>query len=131
MLGKKAFCQILKRLFIGWITGQNVQRLQIFAIWASFRLWGNLNLFLKPTFFGVFKKYYESKCKWKMLNLCLVCFYQQWTWKRLIHLKNTKHLWVCFPFQAKNASIRHIKVFIICRRIWVFIQAKDDGHLIN
>ncbi len=35
-LGKKAFCRILKRWVISWITSQNVQRLQIFAISASF-----------------------------------------------------------------------------------------------
>ena len=40
---KKAF---LKRWFISWIRGQNVQRLQIFAIFASF-LWGNLNIMTK------------------------------------------------------------------------------------
>ena len=42
-LGKKAFFWILKRRFICWITctSQNVQKLQIFAILASF-LWGNL-----------------------------------------------------------------------------------------
>ena len=33
-LCKKAFRQILKRLFISWITGNNVRRLQIFAIFA-------------------------------------------------------------------------------------------------
>ncbi len=42
VLGKKGLCRILKRWFIGRITGQNVQRLQIFAILASF-LKGNLN----------------------------------------------------------------------------------------
>ncbi len=31
VLGKKAFRQNLKRWFISWITGQNVQKLQIFA----------------------------------------------------------------------------------------------------
>ena len=34
MLGKKAFCRILKRWSISWITGQNIQKLQIFAILA-------------------------------------------------------------------------------------------------
>ncbi len=38
---KKAFCRILKRWFICRITDQNVQRLRIFVILASF-LWGNL-----------------------------------------------------------------------------------------
>ncbi len=37
---KAFFCRILKRWFISWITGQNVQTLQIFAIFESF-LWGN------------------------------------------------------------------------------------------
>ncbi len=46
-LGKKAFCRILKRWFIGWITCQNVQRLQIFAILASY-LWGNLKFTKEP-----------------------------------------------------------------------------------
>ncbi len=32
---QKAFCRILKRCCINWITGQNVQKLQIFAIFAS------------------------------------------------------------------------------------------------
>ena len=40
-LDKKAFCRILKRWFISWITDQNVKRLHIFAILASF-LYGNL-----------------------------------------------------------------------------------------
>ena len=35
------FCPILNRWFIGWITSQDVQRLQIFAILDAF-LWGNL-----------------------------------------------------------------------------------------
>ncbi len=37
-LAKKAFCRILKRWFIwsSWIIGQNILRLQIFAILASF-----------------------------------------------------------------------------------------------
>ncbi len=34
-LGKKAFCRIFKIWFISWIMGQNVQKLQIFAIFAS------------------------------------------------------------------------------------------------
>ncbi len=34
-LFKKGFCRILKRWFISWITDQNVQKLQIFAILAS------------------------------------------------------------------------------------------------
>ncbi len=46
VLCKKAFWQILKRGFIDGITGQNVQRLQISAILASF-LWGNLKLLMK------------------------------------------------------------------------------------
>ncbi len=35
-LGKKAFCRILKRRFISRITGQNIRKLQNFAISASF-----------------------------------------------------------------------------------------------
>ena len=35
VLGKKAFCQNLQRWFISWITGQNVQKSQIFAVFAS------------------------------------------------------------------------------------------------
>ena len=34
-LGKRAFCRILNRGLISWITGQNVQRLLIFTILAS------------------------------------------------------------------------------------------------
>ena len=33
-LGKKAFCRILKRLFITWITGHTVQNSQICAFFA-------------------------------------------------------------------------------------------------
>ena len=36
MLNKKAFCRILKRWFIGWITDQNVQKLQIWLFFASY-----------------------------------------------------------------------------------------------
>ncbi len=43
-LGKNSFCQILKRWYSCWITGQNVQKLQIFAIFAS-SLWGNLKFY--------------------------------------------------------------------------------------
>ncbi len=35
-LGRKAFCWILKICFISWITSLNVQKLQIFAIFASY-----------------------------------------------------------------------------------------------
>ncbi len=34
-VGKKALFQILKRWYISWITGQNVQKLPIFAIFDS------------------------------------------------------------------------------------------------
>ncbi len=51
-LGKRDFCQISKRSLIGWITGQTVQRLQNFAILASF-LYGNLKCPTKyPSFVG-------------------------------------------------------------------------------
>ena len=40
-LGKMAFCRILKRWLLSWITSQNFQRLKVFVILASF-LWGNL-----------------------------------------------------------------------------------------
>ncbi len=33
-IGQKTFCRILKRLFISQITGHNVQKLQILAIFA-------------------------------------------------------------------------------------------------
>ena len=42
-----AFFWILKRGFISWITSQNIQGLQIFAILASF-LWGNLKQLMWP-----------------------------------------------------------------------------------
>ena len=35
-LGRKAFCQILKRCFISSITSLNVQKLQISAIFVSY-----------------------------------------------------------------------------------------------
>ncbi len=35
-LGRKAFYRILKRCFISWITSLNIQKLQIFAIFASY-----------------------------------------------------------------------------------------------
>ena len=35
-LSKKAFCQILKRWFISWITGQIVQKLQILLFFVSY-----------------------------------------------------------------------------------------------
>ncbi len=35
-LGKKAFCRNLKRWFTSWITGQNVQKLQILLFFASY-----------------------------------------------------------------------------------------------
>ncbi len=36
MLGKTAFCRILKRWFISWIKGQKVQKLQILLFFASY-----------------------------------------------------------------------------------------------
>ena len=37
-LGKKAFCRILKRWLTSWITGQNVQKLQICRIHSKYPL---------------------------------------------------------------------------------------------
>ncbi len=48
---KKVFCRILTRWLTSWITDQNVQRLQIFAVFASF-LWGNLKV-LPPCKFSI------------------------------------------------------------------------------
>ena len=44
---QKPFCQILKRWLLSWITGQNVQRLQIFAIFAHIYQVSLTSLFLR------------------------------------------------------------------------------------
>ncbi len=61
-MGKKAFCQILKRWFISWITSLNVQRLQIFAILASL-LQGNLKWAFREKV-----KFYKTCIKVSFLN---------------------------------------------------------------
>ncbi len=71
-LGKKAFCQIWNRWFISWITGQNVQKLQILVFFTSC-IAGILKYTAKHT--GICKTYsihatdFASDFKWEFHTL--------------------------------------------------------------
>ncbi len=73
-LGRKAFCQILKRCFISWITSLNVQKLQIFAIFASkvasiVKAWETIT---HLTFIYLFSMFTTNKPKYlHIFQLCL------------------------------------------------------------
>ncbi len=49
-LGRKVLCQILKSCYINWITSLNIQKLQIFAIFASYLA----SIVIKPGFITLY-----------------------------------------------------------------------------
>ena len=89
-LGRKAFCRILKICFISWITSLNVQKLQIFAIFASY-LASIVNMTIYPQ-----NECYGSAFRFKE---CWALLINIWPWSFLI-TTGVRASWVLIVLRA-------------------------------